>query len=345
MDETLVVTTLITTIGTTIVGPIVAYLLKTSPSQKTEKSTSQQAKALHSPPPSKQKLEKWKKLSIIGLIVIVIVNVGVLGFVLNGYFAPVNVDITYPSQNSNVGIAEVVQGTSQNIPGGKSLWILVYIPTLDRYYPMLNPPLLQSNGDWSCLTTIGGPTDSGTFQIVAMLTDKNAQNAFDTYNKNSAPTGNYPGILTQELPSGLIEYQRVNVTRTPLVESTVSVEINSPTNGSTQSYSATVTGTSKNVPNSDKIWLVVYIPKVNRYYPMPGPAAMDSTGNWYSFATLGGENDIGDQFDIIAVVANATAEDGIVNYNLNSMKVNNFEGITSLPTGAVEYSRVQVIRG
>jgi hypothetical protein len=345
MDVTPIITTLITTIGTAIIAPVVAYLINKSNVQP--KVTGPVIIGTGNEVISEPK--RWKRAATIGLVILLVVNVALLVFFVAGYFSPVDLTVTYPSAGSNVGIAEVVRGTSQNIPNDKSIWVLVFIPQLDRYYPMQNPPLIQSNGDWSCLTTIGGSNDNGVFGIVAVLADKTAQDAFDSYNKNSAENSIYPGILTQDLPPGLTVYQRVNVTRTPIANATpaptISVAINRPIEGSLANYSTTVSGTSQNIPNGQTIWLVVQVPKVNRYYPMIAPVAIDSTGNWYSFATLGGPSDIGDQFNVIAVVANKTAQDNFIEYNINSMNANNFPGTVALPAGAIEYSKVQVIRG
>ena len=318
MDITPIITTLISTVGTIVV----AYLTIKKPKKPNIKVPSQ-----------------WKKVATIGLIVLLAINAVLLGIVLATYLAPVEVAMTYPSAGSHVGVTEIVRGTSQNIPDGKAIWILVFIPQLDRYYPMLNTPLVQSNGDWSCFTTIGGPNDNGTFSIVLVLADKTAQDALNNYNKDSAENSLYPGILTKDLPAGLTTYQRVNVTRTPIRTLTPTVAINLPTNGSTANHSATVMGTSQNIPNGKAIWLLVYVPKVHLYYPMPAPAAVNSAGDWYSFATLGGSSDIGDEFDIIAVVADQPAQNTIIDYNISLMKRELFRRncVTSNGSGRVLY--------
>ena len=327
-DITAIIIQLISTVGTAIIAPIIIYFLRKQPPK--------------TPQPIKQ---PWKKAATIGLVILLVINLALFGIILVSYTAPVEVTMTYPSTDSHVGVTEILQGTSQNVPDEKAIWILVFIPQLDRYYPMLNTPLVQSNGDWTCFTTIGGPNDNGTFGIILVLANKPAQDALNNYNKDSAENSFYPGILTKDLPAGLTTYQRVNVTRTPIPKPTPTVAITLPENGSTANHSTTVMGTSQNITNEQAIWLLVYVPKVHLYYPMLAPAAVNSAGDWYSFATLGGSSDIGDEFDIIAVVVNQPAQNTIIEYNINSMKGNFFGGIASLPTGAVEYSTALVILG
>ena len=327
-DITAIIIQLISTVGTAIIAPIIIYFLRKQPPK--------------TPQPIKQ---PWKKAATIGLVILLVINLALFGIILVSYTAPVEVTMTYPSTDSHVGVTEILQGTSQNVPDEKAIWILVFIPQLDRYYPMLNTPLVQSNGDWTCFTTIGGPNDNGTFGIILVLANKPAQDALNNYNKDSAENSFYPGILTNDLPAGLTTYQRVNVTRTPIPKPTSTVAITLPENGSTANHSTTVMGTSQNIPDGHAIWLLVYVPKVQLYYPMPTPAVVNSVGDWYSFATIGGSSDIGDEFDIIAVVVNQPAQNTIIDYNINSMKGNFFGGIASLPTGAVEYSTVLVILG
>jgi len=122
------------------------------------------------------------------------------------------VEITYPYDGANVEIGENVRGTSQKIPEGHAIWIMVYPHVVDRYYPRNNPTDVQANGDWTSLTYIGIEEDvNRKFDIIAVLADKRAQDAFNAYHKQSEDTETWPGL--ERLPEGAPIYDRITVTR------------------------------------------------------------------------------------------------------------------------------------
>lgn len=128
---------------------------------------------------------------------------------------------------------------------------------------------------------------------------------------------------------------------------TPSINITYPLNGSNVDPQITVEGTSNYIPTDQVIWIVVYVPKVSLYYPMTTPVNMQQDGSWSSFTTLGGPEDTGDRFDIIAIGANQMAQNEINIYisNATSSPDGIYPGIASLPVGTKEYSRVIVTRG
>ena len=125
---------------------------------------------------------------------------------------PPEIEITYPHDNDTVEISETVEGTSQNIPEGQVIWIVVYPHPVDRYYPYNDPADIQVNGEWASLVVIGVEEDAGMkFDIIAVLADESAQDTFDAYLKQAEATNNWSGL--DAIPSGAVIYGRVTVTR------------------------------------------------------------------------------------------------------------------------------------
>jgi hypothetical protein len=123
--------------------------------------------------------------------------------------------ITYPVDASSVSQNEAVSGVSKNIPTGQQIWVIVYAHEANQFYPISSIDT-QPNGNWSSIITIGEANDSGySFDIIVALANQDAQNqinAYKIYAKNNYSTNDsYPGM--SELPSGLVTYDRITVTR------------------------------------------------------------------------------------------------------------------------------------
>jgi len=105
-----------------------------------------------------------------------------------------------------------------------------------------------------------------------------------------------------------------------------------------------VKGTSKNIPASREIWLVLYSHPVRRYYPQDRPAEMETTGNWASPCTIGIRENTGVKFDILAVLTDARLGQVFRNYHSESAKNANWPGMEKLPEAAKIHHRITVIR-
>jgi hypothetical protein len=126
--------------------------------------------------------------------------------------AATTVKITYPDDKGMVEQGETVRGTSQNIPAGQKIWVVIFIPKVGRYYPQNNPATVQPDGNWNSLTSFGVPKDKGLkFDVLAVTTDGNAQNAFRDYLKDARDKSDFPGL--EQLPAGATQQHNVTVTR------------------------------------------------------------------------------------------------------------------------------------
>lgn len=163
---------------------------------------------------------EFRKWTRIGLAI-----VGVI-FLAGGVFYPLfqirvvessptptpSLTITYPSDNAEVGIEETVEGTSRNVPKEQAIWIVIHPHGVDRYYPQDYAAQIKANGDWSSSAFIGIEKDAGKkFDIIAVLTDNEAQDAFRHYLEECKTKKSWPGL--ERLPASAVVHDRNEVTR------------------------------------------------------------------------------------------------------------------------------------
>jgi hypothetical protein len=103
-------------------------------------------------------------------------------------------------------------------------------------------------------------------------------------------------------------------------------------------------GTSRNLPEGHKIWIVIFPHGTDRYYPQSIAASLQPNGEWSSRTRIGNEEDVRKQFDVIAFLLDEGAQDTFELYAKRSLEKNSWDGITALPGGAVAYDRVTVTR-
>jgi hypothetical protein len=115
----------------------------------------------------------------------------------------------------------------------------------------------------------------------------------------------------------------------------------------------TVRGTVHEPLSGRSIWIVTATPGINRYYPQGswrpdrlGPASTTPDGRWTSPSVYLGDpkRDRGRHFDVIAILADQSAEDSLWEYLKEGSRTGSFPGIPELPGGAEEYDRVEIVR-
>lgn len=120
--------------------------------------------------------------------------------------------ITEPFEGVKVEQIQPVKGTSQYLPDDNVIWIVIFIPSVGRYFPQNFPADIQANGEWSSVAYIGQQGESGLdADIVAVLANKDAQDSFNAYLSDAKDKNDYPGI--QQLPNGAVIYHRRSVVR------------------------------------------------------------------------------------------------------------------------------------
>lgn len=130
-------------------------------------------------------------------------------------------------------------------------------------------------------------------------------------------------------------------TFTPVV---VDIQVSQPIEGAKVNQIQAVEGTSLNIPDGSVIWVVIYLPIVRRYYPQDFPADIQVNNDWSTIVTIGQPGEVGLQADIIAVLADKSAQDVFNAYLQDAKSKNNFPGLEKLPDSALIYQRVSVVR-
>jgi hypothetical protein len=142
--------------------------------------------------------------------------------------------------------------------------------------------------------------------------------------------------------------QTIPTTPTPTTTQTpttipVEIQITYPIDSATVKILETITGTAKNIPEGQQLWIAIFPHAAFKYYPQ-NPVGVQSDGSWTLPVQFGGENNVGEKFDIVAVLADKNAKDELNTYLDTCIKSNSWPGMRALPDGAKEYARVTVIR-
>lgn len=119
------------------------------------------------------------------------------------------VSIVSPRPGESVPAVMTVRGTSEHVPAGHKIWILVASPDSDRVYPQTGPASVQPEGGWtSSNVRFGGGQE---FDIVAILANPEAVRAFEDYLQKAQDMDDFSGLPM--LPSGAVELARVRVNK------------------------------------------------------------------------------------------------------------------------------------
>jgi hypothetical protein len=131
---------------------------------------------------------------------------------------------------------------------------------------------------------------------------------------------------------------------TPTPVLTTNVKITDPAEGATVDLAQLVKGTSQRIPDNHLVWVVVFVHKVNRYYPQNQSADIQAGGDWASMSSIGQPRDVGLKFDLIAVLADKDGQTAFNKYLVDARDRNDYAGLERLPNGATIYDRLSVTR-
>jgi len=192
-DITQILVTLISTIGTVICAVV---------GRKVEEEGSKR------PPMA---VSKWA-VGMWVCMAIAIINSAYFGWRLLRPSPTTDVSITYPINQARVDHTETVRGTSQELPAGQVIWVVVFAQKVGRYYPQNRPADIEAGDNWSSIVYIGIPDDTGNrFDIIAVVASTEAQDAFNAYLADAGDQSDWPGL--EALPEGAVIYDRITVTR------------------------------------------------------------------------------------------------------------------------------------
>lgn len=122
------------------------------------------------------------------------------------------VAIVHPSDMAQAEQTITVRGTSKGLQEDHVIWVLVFAQEVGRYYPQNKPVIMEAGDRWSSLVYIGVENDTGKkFDIIAVIGDSEAQDAFNAYLAEAGDRDDWPGMV--ELPRGATIYVRISVIR------------------------------------------------------------------------------------------------------------------------------------
>jgi len=175
------------------------------------------------------------------------------------------------------------------------------------------------------LTATNKAGENSVIRVVTVEENKLAHNSADIDNSN---TGSYK--LEASTPV-LIEPE---------------IEITYPSNKSIVNQNDRVIGTAKNVPDESHIWILGYSYYTANYYPRSESESIPQNGEWSVPIEVGGDDESGQEFAIIVMLANTEADKKFKDYVINCNRNKNWPGIVEgeIPSGAKEYYRVIVTR-
>lgn len=244
------------------------------------------------------------------------------------------------------------------------IWVLVGLLD-DRLYPQspnacTGQPAFKLNGHWEVPIGVGNPGDADAkFEII--VTTANIQDSqflaqtVQTWCQNN----NYPGLPRDQLPASLKEHQHLTVTRAneqigphpPLSNTELpgQLSITSLHNGDPAPQSFFLSGAADSSV-AEAIWVLIYNPN-GRFYPQSSNACENqhtirSDNLWQVPISLGGPDDVGKPFDIIAVLVDADANAFFEQKQQEWCQANSYSGFLAieLPPGLDEKASIRVIR-
>jgi PKD repeat protein len=260
------------------------------------------------------------------------------------------------SRGFHVDPVTMISGRYTPDVGGSKVWVLLY-STNGRWYPQSIDALNglhaeMRNGEWYGKFYCGGKSGD-QFDLVVVLADAKADQILDEKQRQWASRlndrgerGNFTGLLTIELPSGIDEKCRARVFLKESENSTPKVkprlEITYPADNSTVMNDQNVSGIAKNIPNDGKeLWLVAYEKSSGQYYPQETiqPNKINEKGEWMSRIYFNLPEEV-KEFNLILMLTNSeTFGDYFVELRRNSTF-----GLSKLPMGTKEYNRINLIR-
>ncbi len=244
------------------------------------------------------------------------------------------------------------------------LWVFV-VPPNGLYYPQspnacggAHTP--KVNGKWEIRIGLGGPDNFGeSFSIVLTVANTQASQFVVNTLKEWCQRRSYPGLERQKLPQGITEMRSITVTRTadrwgpaptvPSIQLPGQVSVTGIADGDTVPQSLKIVGTY--TPEvTDDIWVFVYASD-GRWYPQStnacnGVHTQKVAGQWQVKAQFGGDQNVGEPFDIVVVLANAEANTFLNAKQQQWCKAGTYPGFLTieLPKGLAEQSRIRVYR-
>lgn len=126
----------------------------------------------------------------------------------------VSASITAPRQGDGICFRQAVRGTAKGVPESSELWVVVYAPDIERFFPAdpAKRVIREGKTNWSDVAYVGAsPKDDNVddpYELQIVSASKSASRLFADYVRGPARE-----LGLQTLPSGTERLDKVFVTR------------------------------------------------------------------------------------------------------------------------------------
>lgn len=132
----------------------------------------------------------------------------------------------------------------------------------------------------------------------------------------------------------------------PLYDERIVAHIETPQDGSYVPYRLSVEGTHQNIPDNWDLWLVLYDPEADVFFPQPSAIMALPGGRWYTVATLGEDkmSEAGRTFEVLLLLLPRSAAMHLVRQTQEAAARGKSSSMPSVPRGGRVMDRVIVTR-
>jgi len=103
-----------------------------------------------------------------------------------------------------------------------------------------------------------------------------------------------------------------------------------------------IKGTATNIPDGYQLWILVYPKTAQKYYPQHDSIEIQD-GKWSIPIRIGNENNVGEKFDIVAVLADQNANEKFELYK-GYCDTGSCPGMADIPEGAEICDSIEITR-
>jgi hypothetical protein len=299
--------------------------------------------------------------AMLGLLVgisLVALPLGVFLLLTRGQPAA-DVRISSPPFGARVPPSTEVIGRSAHL-GSRDVWVFVQSHSAPQLYPQPGPAAVVAEGSWSARAYFryGDPRDT-QFEIYAVLATRRASREIARYYEQREARSGSARFFT--LPEGAEIKDRITVTlasasalagcsHSPAHTASLAGEADITTLSSGDAVSDEVDpleGTYRALAPATRLWLIVYSPVSQRFYPTaarPDEPTVLSDGRFRGAAFFGGQP--GEYYEVAAVLATPEASNALSRTLERWQRANDYVGLTAaeLPPGLDEKDCVPVVR-
>lgn len=246
--------------------------------------------------------------------------------------------ITSPQDKFQITMRQAVKGIARGMGSDSTLFTVIYSHNARIYYPKRVYDILPS-GEWAQTLYFGEEQDTGRkFKLLLIIAKGDTAEYLENYISECEVNQSWTGML--ELPDDVLIMDTVEVTREA---SLARGSITYPKDTALVDMQETITGTVNSMREDTHIYLVVYSPQQNRYYPQGNPELKDD-GEWSCAVYFGNAQNSGHAFELRLVAVSASTAKAYQNYLDTCESSQSWPGMAALPDGSQTLHNIQLTR-